>query len=615
MPEIIETSVRDYRRCWKRLFVTGISYQLISFILLTPMVSILFRIFVEVSGKTLLADQDILLFFVSPLGWFCLVTVGALWLGIMALQLAAMMGILADPTPSGMRSLSALRFAMAKAWPTIQLAARVAFWTSVSVAPFVAVIAVVYFTLLGEFDINFYLAKKPPVFIAALGIGAVIVITLVGVLLRLFTGWVFALPLVLFEDVSPGKALGLSRERATGHRRKLLFWIFSWLIATTVASTVVTSVVILAGRYFIPLATGSLQILTIAIGAGVVVWSVVHLLVNLLSTTTLAALVFNLFGYLGRNANFAAASPTLPESTTDDVGIQLTRARLLAGFVLGFFIALATGYFVISGLTLEDQVDVIAHRGASKAAPENTMAAVRQAIADGADCVEIDVQETSDGTVVVFHDSDFMKLSGVNLKIWDATMSDLKDIDIGSWLAPEFKDERVPTLAEVLEACKGKVGLYIELKYYGHDVQLEQKVIDLVETHGMVEDVVTISLKVDAIRKMKSLRPDWKAGLLMSVSAGNLAKIDADFLAVNASFANPIFIRSAKRAGKGVCVWTVNDAVGMSTMIGRGVQGIITDRPALARSVLQQRAELSAPERLLLELAGLFGLAPEIGEQ
>ena len=79
------------------------------------------------------------------------------------------------------------------------------------------------------------------------------------------------------------------------------------------------------------------------------------------------------------------------------------------------------------------------------------MAAIERAIEDGADFVEIDVQETADGAVVVAHDSDFMKLAGVNLKIWDATMADLQEIDVGSWFSPEFKDERVPTLGQVLD--------------------------------------------------------------------------------------------------------------------------------------------------------------------
>jgi glycerophosphoryl diester phosphodiesterase len=100
----------------------------------------------------------------------------------------------------------------------------------------------------------------------------------------------------------------------------------------------------------------------------------------------------------------------------------------------------------------------------------------------------------------------------------------------------------------------------------------------------------------------------------MSVSAGNLKKIDADFLAVNARFADRRLIRAAHRNGKEVFVWTVNDAPTISTMIGRGIDGLLTDKPALARSVLEQRAQMSVPERLLLEFSKVLGAAPEFGE-
>jgi glycerophosphoryl diester phosphodiesterase len=114
---------------------------------------------------------------------------------------------------------------------------------------------------------------------------------------------------------------------------------------------------------------------------------------------------------------------------------------------------------------------------------------------------------------------------------------------------------------------------------------------------------------------MKSIRPQWRVGQLMSVYAGDLKKVEADFLAVNAAFVSRRFVRDAHANGKQVYVWTVNDAPTMSRMIGRGVDGLLTDRPELARSVLEQRARMSAPQRLLLELAGIFGVAPEIGEQ
>ena len=606
MGSLIGDTVRSFRATWKSLAVTDIAYKIIALILLTPLVGILFRVLLAVSGKTVLADQDILFFFLGPVGWVCAIVVGGLWLGIVALEQAALLGVLSASQgrrPIGL--VAALRFASAHAWPVIRLTARMVAWTLLTVLPFLAAVGVVYFALLGEYDINYYLQEKPPEFQIGLGIAGVLVVVLAIVLLRLFAGWFFALPLVLFEDIRPASALRTSRARAHGHRRRIVLWIVGWALASLVLSALTSSLVIGVARVLVPRTTDSLWLLAGVVGFALVVLFAVGLAVNLLSTTALAAILFHLYRHLGGGGNLDLSRGSISEAAGPAAGLRITTGRLLAAGILGLVAALATGAIAIRSLRLDDKVDVIAHRGSSRAAPENTLAAVRRAIADGADWVEIDVQETADGEVVVFHDSDFMKLAGVNLKIWDATLADLQAIDMGGWFAPEFKDERVPTLGQVLDACRGKAGVTIELKYYGHDVQLEQRVVDVVEAHGMASAIAVMSLKADAVKKMKSLRPKWKVGLLMSVAAGDLQKIEADFLAINADFADRRFIRSAHGMGKRVSVWTVNDAQTMSRMISRGVDGLITDQPALARSVLAQRAQMSPAERLLLELGAL----------
>jgi glycerophosphoryl diester phosphodiesterase len=615
MRSLIDGVLGDFRRCWKKLFLTDVFYKVIAFVLLTPLVAVLFRVFISMSGNTVLADQDVLFFFLAPVGWLCLITVGALWLGIVALEQAALMGILATPKGKRIGVIDALRFASASVWSVSQVTARLIACTLLAAAPFGMVAAAVYFALLTEFDINFYLKEKPPVFQIAVGIGVVLGVMLGALLLRLFTGWIFALPLVVFEDVSPSVALKVSRERATGSRRTLLAAIVIWGLSTIMLSTLTTTAVIAVGRFFVPRAAESLGLLTMAIGASLLLWTVVNLAVNLLSTTAFAALLLNLYRHFGSGGEIDTWRLKISDTAEARGRFQITQKRVLVASILGVAVAGIVGVIVAQSVRLEDNVEIMAHRGSSKSAPENTMAAVRKAIEDGTDWVEIDVQETADGKVVVFHDSDFMKLSGVNLKIWDATMADLKDIDVGSRFSPEFKQERVPTLAQVLQECKGKIGVNIELKYYGHDQKLEQRVVDIVQTNGMTDSVIFMSLKLDAVKKIKSLRPTWKVGLLMSVSAGDLSSIEADFLAVNAGFVDRGFVRKVHAIGKEVYVWTVNDAVSMSTMIGRGVDGLITDRPALARSVLQQRAEMSPAERLIIELAETFGVAREIGQQ
>jgi glycerophosphoryl diester phosphodiesterase len=292
---------------------------------------------------------------------------------------------------------------------------------------------------------------------------------------------------------------------------------------------------------------------------------------------------------------------------------------LLGGIVAVAAVVTVLGGVGITGLMKVDQdrpVAVIAHRGASGAAPENTLAAVVHAVEDQADWVEIDVQETSDGAVVVVHDSDFMKVAGNPLKVWDASLADLDAIDIGSWFDPALASERTVTLEEVLLEAKDKSGVVIELKYYGHDEDLEKRVIDIVEAADMVEQVKIMSLKADAVAKMRALRPNWNVGLLASASLGNMWDLDVDFLAVNSVTMSRQLVRGSQDVGKEVYVWTVNDGLSMSGMLSYGVDGLITDEPALARQVLADRKTLTGVERLVLGLAGRIGLdMPHRGDE
>lgn len=295
--------------------------------------------------------------------------------------------------------------------------------------------------------------------------------------------------------------------------------------------------------------------------------------------------------------------------------MRLTRWRMLAGLTVGCFLIAALGAVAAKQVRFDDDVEVMGHRGAGGLAPENTMAAIEQAIAFGADWVEIDVQETVDGEVVVVHDSDFMKLAGVNLKVWDGTLAEIQQIDVGRRFDPVFAGERVPTLRQVLETCRDKVGVNIELKDYGHGQRLEERVAAIVEGCGMQQQTISMSLKPEAVKRMKALRPEWTVGLLMSLSVGDASSLEADFLAVNSRFVSRGLVHRVHQAGKQIFAWTTNDAVSMSTMISRGVDGVITDYPDRAASVLQQRRQLSPVERVLVELAEVLGVHVTLGEQ
>jgi glycerophosphoryl diester phosphodiesterase len=600
---------------WKALFLTDLVYKVVAFVVLTPLVGGLFRGLVALSGRSILADEDILHFFAGPVGWLSVLVVGVLGLGIIALELSALLGILGSAAACRRLDVrGALRFAASRGRAVVGVTARMLAVVLLVAAPFLVLVSLVHARLLGEHDINYYLSEKPPEFWAALALGVLGAAVTVAVLLHLAMSWLFVLPVALFEHVGGWSALRISRERTAGRRRGLLGWIAGWGLASVLVSALGTSIVIAAGRALVPRSAGSLGLLAVTVGLTLALSVGINLLVNLLSNTTLAAMLYTL--YRSGGAKAGPGEPVGAVTITTEPGSRrvLTRARIIGFGLVAVILAAVAGVAAIKTVRLDDRTVIIAHRGASAAAPENTLAAVRKAIEDGADWVEIDVQETADGRVVVFHDSDFMRVADVPLKIWDATMADLATIDIGSWFAPAFSGERVPTLEVVLAESKGRIGVVIELKHYGRARRLEQRVAELVEAQGMSDNVVVMSLKADSVQKMKSLRPQWHVGLLTAVAVGDLTRAEADFFAVSARLATRRFIRSAHRIGKQVHVWTINDAVGMSTMMGRQVDGLITDRPALARSVLAARAKMSVAERLLLELAGVLGVAPELGE-
>ena len=600
---------------WKMLFLTDMLVKAVAFVLLAPLAAGLLQLSLWAAGSGTLADADILVFVLRPLGWLVLVGAGAVSLGIVAVEQATLLVVLMAPEPSSLSLGTAFGLAAARSRQILGLTVWLVCLASVVIAPFAGVAAVIALWLLGDYDINYYLAEQPPAFQAALACGAVLAAGLTLVLAWLASGWILSLPLVLFEGLAPREALAESRRRTAGSRRVVVVLLLAWGLASVVISFLTTSAVVLGARQLVPLATGTLPRLVFAIGGTLAVWFAASLVVNLVTTVSFSAVLSEAYRRLTAVGHVEAALLPAGRLSAAAGRLRLNRRRVAALLCMGCAFVATLGGLAARQVRFDDDVVVIGHRGAGKLAPENTLASVERAIADGADWVEVDVQETTDGEVVVVHDSDFMKLAGVPLKVWEVTIAEVEAVDVGSRFDPAFAGERVPTLAAVLEACRGRAGVTIELKDYGHGQMLEERVAGIVEACGMESDVVVMSLKPAVVKRMKSLRPDWTVGLLMSVSVGDASTLEADFLAVNARYVSRGFVRRAHRAGKQVFVWTTNDAVSISRMIGRGVDGVITDDPDLARRVIVQRAALSPVERVVLELAELLGVETSIGSQ
>jgi glycerophosphoryl diester phosphodiesterase len=594
------------RQSWQQVLVTHLIYTVLGFVVFTPLIGFTGRLLLKLSGQTALADQDIAYFLLSPTGMLALIVFAALLVGILAFEQATLMriaiSVMQGQSPG---TVDALGFTASRVHNMFMFTGRLVIRMLLLTLPLLAIAAGIALFLITDYDINYYLTEKPPEFwTAAVLIGSIVII-MIFLLVRKLLGWSLALPLVLFADISPASSFTASTRIAKDNWAHVLALLVSWGVLAILLASIVFGLIQLAGSWLIPSFVESISILVLLLGGLSIAWIVANFLLTTFTSGSFAYLVMGLYEEHGPvlNKELTKSQPSGSESRT----ISITKRGVVVFLVAAVVIAGLTGSWLIQGIQTNDDIMIVAHRGAAGKAPENTLASIRQAIEDKADWIEIDVQETADGDIVVMHDSDFMKLAGNKLKIWDATMPLLADIDIGSWYDPSFSQERVPTLKQVLDTTRGKAKLVIELKYYGRDKNLEQRVVDIVEDAGMVGETAIMSLKYNAVKKMRALRPDWKIGLLSTTSIGDLSSLDADFLAVAMGMASAGFIRRTHEAGKQVFVWTVNDPVSMSRMISLGVDGIITDEPEMARQVLTERAKLSTAERLLIHTALLFG--------
>jgi glycerophosphoryl diester phosphodiesterase len=602
---ILIAAAGDFRRTWRSMAITDVAYKLIAFAILMPTTTWLLYWLRSGTSDRVVADVDIaLFFFTTPAGILTLIAGGSLIIAITAVEAACLMAVGLGTTQGvTLNATSALRFGTVHAFDVFRLTLRMVLRILAGLVPFVGAAGLVYWTLLREHDINFYISRQPPQFWAAAGIMAAVVIGLVYLLARTVARWALAMPLVLFENVSPRQALGESARRTSGSHSLILRILAAWALTALVLLSITTWLVQYLGRVIAPHLSGSLGMLLMFVVALALVGVVLTFAVGIFNSSMFSLLITHLY--------LAVGARQLPASTLakyDSSDLRRLSARMVAGIVAVSLVA-AVGVGLFAFLVNRNQYPslIIAHRGSSAIAPENTLAAFRLAADQHTDFIELDVQESADGQVLVVHDSDLMKVGGNPTKIWDGSAATLRSIDIGTSKDPRYSAERVPTLAEALEACKGRCRVIVELKSYGHDQHLEERVAAIVEEAGMESDCIFMSLDRDMVRKMKALRPSWRVGLLVAKAIGDLTELKADFLAVEVRMATRQFVKRAHATGQDVYVWTVNDPAWMFVALGRGVDGLITDKPDLALRVIERRAQMSEPQRFLAALLIRFG--------
>ncbi|MFC1828149.1 glycerophosphodiester phosphodiesterase family protein [Thermodesulfobacteriota bacterium] len=570
---------------------------------LTPLSAFLLNRLIVSSGQIAFTNQELTTFFLSARGIVFTLLSMAFVIGFGYLELVGLLIISVKTIGRQKVSVSTVLWEnMIRIPALIHLGLLQAVFYGAAVLPFAGGVVLTYYSLLGDRDINYYLSVQPWQWWLALAIAGTLAFLYLILAAWLLIRWLFAVPALVFENMQPVEAMKKSWHR-TRHRfwkfmtPLVVWWLFILIVSfmfTWIFQAIVARLLVFAGTKLIFI----LPVVTIA----TVVGSIVNLLWFIAGKAVSALLIVDFY---------LESTPT--ELTPHDAIFGLKRIspsglKLLGwtGVCAAMATAIVTGIAFLENIDLDRKIRVTAHRGSSLSAPENTMSAVRRAVADMADYAEIDVQTTEDGVVVLLHDADLMRVASVNKRIGDIQYEELSDIDIGSWFSSDFSNERVVSLEEVIAYAKGRIRLNIELKYNRPDPELAKKVGEIIRRKGFAGACVISSLDFNELHKAKQSFSEIKAGLIVFRSLGDLMETNVDFLSIHAAGATPKLVRDAHNNNKEIHVWTVNDVRTALSMVEIGVDNIITDDPEFMIGLLRSWNDLSDTEKIALWLRRLF---------
>ena len=235
----------------------------------------------------------------------------------------------------------------------------------------------------------------------------------------------------------------------------------------------------------------------------------------------------------------------------------------------------------------------VAHRGSSAYAPENTLPAMQLAVDSGCDLVEVDVQRTRDGALVLVHDTDLERTTGRRAAVADVTLEELRRLDAGSWFSQVYAGARVPTLDELLDLLDGQpTGLLLEIKRPDLSPGIAVDVARLLRARRTpLEDVVVQSFDHHVMRQFSRYAPEFTVGLLGHPPVRRLREV-----ARWASYVNPHhrratsgYVAAVQAAGMRSMVWTVDRDADLHRALALGVDGVISNRPDALLRIVEER--------------------------
>ena len=419
--------------------------------------------------------------------------------------------------------------------------------------------------------------------------------------LLLCIGWVLVLPLFVLERKSLWQAVKESLSFVKRRFFRLVLLLVRWALSAMVRVTL-PALAIAVPLYGIIIGVGlqsTQAMFALSRAALAIELPFFQFLLDCGVTVAQCTLLALLYSHLRGD------SPVETDGRSYRSSGRLLLTAAVAGATLLTFV-LAVCYYVLPAndelrTMLGGSVPIVtAHRGFSAAAPENTLPAFQLAIDQGCERAELDVQMTKDGVVMVTHDTNMRRCTGRNQNIYDLTYDEVRKLDAGRWFEKKYAGTKVPTLAEVLDLCKGKIELNIEIKPNAATPELETETLRIIHEKGFENNCVITSQSYETLCKVKELAPGISTGYILALGVGSYYDLPAaDFFSVESTFITSGMVQQVHLRGKTVSAWTVNREEDASDLLNLGVDDIITDKPGMVQQLM---AEDTDPDSKLVRV-------------
>lgn len=610
--------VRTLRDHLRTLIAFHLFFTLLASALLLPAIAWVTRALLAQLRRSVVTNNDLVSLVFSPLGLLGMLIGIGLFFVVLYWQQAGMLQVAIRPRDNHYRLafeslwLSSRRLPALTGLVVLQVGSHL-----ILLAPFMLALTWLYDIWLSGIDPYYLQRIKPPVLWYFVACATPLLLLWMFLAAKLYLRWLLALPLVALDGYSPWQALRRSVVLTRGWHRSIgiaVILVLLLIIVLPIATTLLFDYLFTPLLWWLPEHTAVLVPAMLGYLTGYVLITLGITFLGIAVNVLLSACLYLQLAH--REARPAPPADAHPGRFAWAVELS----------VLAF--AVLQAWWILTSFDIRDDVAIIAHRGSSMAAPENTLAAVDQAIVDGADAIEIDVRLTADHEVMLYHDRNMARLTGDQQAFGDLTREELERYDVGSWFGDVYEGESIPGLDDTLALVRGRADLMIEIKPLPGQGQalsnavlreLQQETDARYQCWASADSPISAYSECGYPNAMHSMRmattspgllpfikqqaPELKVTLIAQlILPGTLDRGAFDALGLRHNRITTQETKLAKLYGYEVHAWTVNSRSRMSTLIDLGVDAIITDYPKRLVALRNDRRALSDGALMLVKL-------------